>query len=43
MGLRSISPPPINFHADHPFLFLIRDMATDTILFMGQVADPSKE
>ncbi|XP_055330531.1 serpin B10-like [Paramacrobiotus metropolitanus] len=29
------------FIADRPFLFLIRHVATDTILFMGHVSDPS--
>jgi serpin B len=27
--------------ADRPFLFIIRETSTDTILFMGRVADPS--
>jgi len=30
----------INFVADHPFLFLIREDLTGTILFVGQVLNP---
>jgi serpin B len=35
------APPPAEVTADRPFLFMIRDVATDTILFIGRVADPS--
>jgi serpin B len=38
--VRGIAAPPPVFRADHPFLCLIRDRATDSILFMARVADP---
>ena len=43
MGVRSAAPAPDPipvFKADHPFLFLIQDNRTGTILFMGRVVNP---
>jgi serpin B len=30
-------PRPVSFHADHPFMYLVRDLKTGLILFMGRV------
>jgi serpin B len=40
---RSAMPRPepiVEFHADHPFLFLIRDQATGATLFLGRMNRP---
>ena len=36
----ALAEPPLNFIVDVPFLFFIRDTATDTILFMGSMIQP---
>ncbi len=44
MGTRSLSDfsaGPIEFTADHPFLFVLRDLPTGEILFLGRVEDPA--
>ncbi|XP_074321547.1 serpin-Z2B-like [Silene latifolia] len=33
-------PPPINFVADHPFMFVIREDVSGAVLFVGTVLDP---
>ncbi len=41
-ALRYEPPPPIVVRADHPFIFLIRDGETDSLLFLGRVLDPGE-
>ena len=33
---------PVIFRADHPFMFIIQEKSTGTILFMGKVIEPTK-
>lgn len=40
MSVTSAPPPPREFRADHPFLFLIRHKSSGSILFIGRVQNP---
>ena len=41
VAFESLRPPAITFRANHPFIFLIQDKATKSILFLGRLANPS--
>ncbi|MBN1267382.1 MAG: serpin family protein [Anaerolineales bacterium] len=41
MSLKAVMDPPLEVSVDRPFLFLIRDNPTGTILFMGRILDPT--
>ncbi len=40
MAMRAPQQAPPIFRADHPFVFMIRDNRSASILFMGRMADP---
>ena len=40
MKLTSVAPRAVVFRADHPFLFLIRDNCSGSILFIGRMMNP---
>ncbi len=39
-GTTSVPPPPIPVIFDHPFVFFIRDVETNALLFVGHYANP---
>ena len=41
MGTTSIPPEPVTVTIDRPFVFLIRDIKTGAIVFVGRVVNPS--
>jgi serpin B len=40
MKLSAVAEEPVPVTVDHPFMFLIRDIQTGAILFVGRVVDP---
>ena len=40
-GTTSLPPEPVVFNADRPFIFLIRDIPTGAVLFVGRVMNPN--
>ncbi len=40
MQLKTVAFPSIVFRADHPFVFLIREKETGSLLFIGRVVNP---
>ncbi|MFZ0280536.1 MAG: serpin family protein, partial [Bacteroidales bacterium] len=41
IGGTSAPPPPFELKLDHPFIYIIRESTTNSILFMGRITDPS--
>ena len=42
VGVTSVPAQPIEVKIDRPFIFLIRDISTDSIIFIGRVLNPAK-
>jgi serpin B len=42
MKMTAVQQSPPVFRVDHPFVFLIRENRTGTVLFLGRVLDPTK-
>ncbi|MCA9535697.1 MAG: serpin family protein [Myxococcales bacterium] len=40
MRARRAGPPPPSFMADHPFVFVLLDLRSGAVLFLGRVSDP---
>jgi serpin B len=38
-----VSEPTVTVTADHPFFFFIRDVASNSVLFVGREGDPTAE
>ncbi len=43
VGVTSVMEPPPQLKIDRPFIFLIRDLETNAILFVGRVLNPLAE
>ena len=41
MKITALPPEPVEVTVNRPFIFLIRDIETDAILFLGRVVDPA--